>query len=140
MHDDENRSHDDGADVSHEAPVDSSTTLEDAGAINMHDDVTEVETQPTHLEPPDEHRATRTRSQPTRFQDFEVDLTPSINHPPPPSDRFASTVHPLTHYVSYQKISPSHKAFLAAIVLHNEPKVLNRLLDNPNGGLQCIVK
>ncbi|CAH1415844.1 unnamed protein product [Lactuca virosa] len=66
MHDDENGSHGDGADVIHEAPVDSSAPLEDADVINIHDDVTEVETQPIHLELSDEHRATRTRSQPIR--------------------------------------------------------------------------
>ena len=48
----------------------------------------------------------RNRQPPTRFQDF-VTYNPK---------------HPISNYVSYQKLTPSHAAFLSTISSHSEPQ------------------
>ncbi|KAD5317239.1 hypothetical protein E3N88_17185 [Mikania micrantha] len=68
------------------------------------------------------HRPTRTRSQPQHLKDYAVRLPPSIDHANPAPDQATSTVHPLSHYVSYDHFSANHKAFISAIDSHNELK------------------
>ncbi|GJZ70383.1 hypothetical protein Tco_0633933 [Tanacetum coccineum] len=59
--------------------------------------------------------------------DGEVEeLPPSIDHAKPASSEASSTVHHLSNFVSYEKFSGSHKAFLAAITFGNEPKNFNQ--------------
>ncbi|GJV97878.1 hypothetical protein Tco_1549455 [Tanacetum coccineum] len=72
-------------------------------------------------------RVKRNRSQPTHLSDYHVKLPPSVDHAKPASSEASSTVHPLSNFVSYEKFSGSHKAFLAAITSGNEPKNFNQV-------------
>ncbi|GKD04000.1 retrovirus-related pol polyprotein from transposon TNT 1-94 [Tanacetum coccineum] len=70
-----------------------------------------------------ETRPTRTRTQPSRFKDFVVQVPPSVKHPVSTSNQVTSTVrYPISNLVSYDKFSTNHKAFLAAITNNDEPK------------------
>ncbi|GJZ90439.1 putative RNA-directed DNA polymerase [Tanacetum coccineum] len=70
-----------------------------------------------------ETRPTRTRTQPSRFKDFVVQVPPSVKHPTSTSNQVTSTVrYPISNFVSYDKFSTNHKAFLAAITNNDEPK------------------
>ncbi|KAJ0550054.1 putative RNA-directed DNA polymerase [Helianthus annuus] len=68
-----------------------------------------------------EPREKRTRSRPARLNDYVVDIPPSLNGSQPDSSQAHSTVHPLSQFVTYDKFSPSHKAFLTAIDSIDEP-------------------
>ncbi|KAM0060751.1 putative RNA-directed DNA polymerase [Helianthus debilis subsp. tardiflorus] len=67
-------------------------------------------------------REKRSRTRPAHLNDYEVKLPPSIDHAHPASDQESSTVCPIANFVSYEKFSKSHKAFLAAITSNDEPK------------------
>ncbi|GJR58570.1 putative RNA-directed DNA polymerase [Tanacetum coccineum] len=70
-----------------------------------------------------ETRPTRTRTHPSRLKDFVVQVPPSVKHHTSTSNQFTSTVrYPISNFVSYDKFSTNHKAFLAAITNNNEPK------------------
>ncbi|GJY68416.1 hypothetical protein Tco_0471398 [Tanacetum coccineum] len=70
-----------------------------------------------------ETRPTRTRTQPSRFKDFVVQVPPSVKHPTSTSNQVTSMVrYPILNFVSYDKFSANHKAFLAAITNNDEPK------------------
>lgn len=75
---------------------------------------------------PDVTRSTRTKSQPQKFKDFVVKLPHSINHQQPDSNREASTVHPISNFVSYESFSENHTAYLTAITLNDEPRSFNQ--------------
>ncbi|KAJ0808457.1 putative RNA-directed DNA polymerase [Helianthus annuus] len=66
-------------------------------------------------------REKRTRTRPAHLKDYDVRLPPSIDHTPPASDQESSTVCPIANFVSYEKFSKAHKAFLTAITKNNEP-------------------
>lgn len=66
------------------------------------------------------------KSQPHKFKDFVVKLPHSINHQQPDSNREASTVHPISNFVSYESFSENHKAYLTAITLNDEPRSFNQ--------------
>lgn len=68
----------------------------------------------------------RSRTQPRHLKDFVVQLPPSVDHAQTPPSQDSSTVHPLSNYVSYEKFSKSHKAFLAAIDSNDEPKFFHQ--------------
>lgn len=53
---------------------------------------------------------------------YETDLPPSLDHSQPTSCLGISTVHPISHFVSYRKYSAAHKSYLAAITSNDEPK------------------
>ena len=80
------------------------------------------ETQNENGENVAQGRERRARTRPARLKDYDVKLPPSIDHPPPASDQEPSTVCPIANFVSYEKFSKSHKAFLAAITENDEPK------------------
>lgn len=61
----------------------------------------------------------------TRYNDYEVEFPPSIDHFQLVIDRVASTVHPLTDYISYDNFFVAQKSFLAPIATHDEPKSFN---------------
>lgn len=60
-------------------------------------------------------RPKRTRTQPVRLGDYDINLPPSVDHAKPAPTQGSSTVHPISNFVSYNKFSKTHKAFLAAI-------------------------
>nr|GFA09694.1 retrovirus-related Pol polyprotein from transposon TNT 1-94 [Tanacetum cinerariifolium] len=72
------------------------------------------------------------RMQPKHSSDYEVKLPPSIDHTQPASNQESSTVHPLSHYVSYEHFSNTHKAFLSSINNHDEPKSFSQAAQNKN--------
>ncbi|KAJ9538497.1 LOW QUALITY PROTEIN: hypothetical protein OSB04_031230 [Centaurea solstitialis] len=57
----------------------------------------------------------RQKTQPSHLSDYQVKFPPSIDHMQPAPSQESSTVHPLSHYVSYEHFSNTHKAFLSAI-------------------------
>ncbi|KAJ0810676.1 putative RNA-directed DNA polymerase [Helianthus annuus] len=67
-------------------------------------------------------REKRTRTRPAHLKDYDVKLPTSLDHAPPASDQGSSTVCPIANFVSYDKFSKPHKAFLAAITENDEPK------------------
>ena len=78
------------------------------------------------------NREQRNKTKPQRFKDYVVKLPPSIDHAQASSDQQSSTVCPLANFVSYEKFSDSHKAFLAAITSNDEPNSFNQAVQNPN--------
>ncbi|GJW42524.1 putative RNA-directed DNA polymerase [Tanacetum coccineum] len=70
-----------------------------------------------------ETRPTRTRTQPSRFKNFIVKVPPSVKHQASTSNQVTSTVcYLILNFVSYDKFSTNHKAFLAVITNNDEPK------------------
>nr|GEW00217.1 retrovirus-related Pol polyprotein from transposon TNT 1-94 [Tanacetum cinerariifolium] len=68
-------------------------------------------------------RPTRIRTQPSRFKDFVVQGPPWVKHPASTSNHVTSMVrYPISNFVSYDKFSSNHKAFLVAITNNDEPK------------------
>lgn len=80
----------------------------------------------------DDTREKRTRIVLKRFNDFVVKLPPSIDHARPASHQASSTVHSLTNYISYDKFSDSHKAFLSAISSNEEPRSFKQARQDQN--------
>ncbi|KAL0399838.1 UNVERIFIED_CONTAM: Copia protein [Sesamum radiatum] len=76
------------------------------------DDLTQIEAR----------HSQRVRRQPKHFEEYEIDLPPSIAQSQSAPHSGNSVVYPLSHYVSYDKFSHSQKAFLAAITSYDEPK------------------
>lgn len=77
-------------------------------------------------------RQKRQKAQPKHLSDYQVKLPPSINHMQPTSNQESSTVHPLSHYVSFEHFSNTHKAFLSAINTHDEPKSFHQAAQDEN--------
>ncbi|KAM0043325.1 putative RNA-directed DNA polymerase [Helianthus debilis subsp. tardiflorus] len=75
-------------------------------------------------------RQKRSKVRPKHLDDYEVKLPPSIDHEHSASTQESSTVHPLAHFISYDKFTNAHKAFLAAITLNNEPKHYNQAVQD----------
>ncbi|GKB45251.1 putative RNA-directed DNA polymerase [Tanacetum coccineum] len=70
-----------------------------------------------------ETRPTPTRTQPSRFKDFVIQVPPSVKHPTSTSNQVTSIVrYPISNFVSYNKFSTNHKAFLVAITNNDETK------------------
>lgn len=67
-------------------------------------------------------RKERIKTQPKRLGDYVTDLPPSIDHSRPTATSGSSTVHSISHFVSYANFSASLKAFLSAITARDEPK------------------
>ncbi|KAD4177991.1 hypothetical protein E3N88_26582 [Mikania micrantha] len=80
-----------------------------------------------NVEPPKERR---NKSLPKHLADYEVKLPPSIDHGQSTSNQESSTVHPLAHFISYDKFTSNHKAFLAAITSNYEPKFFHQAVQN----------
>ncbi|KAJ0568794.1 putative RNA-directed DNA polymerase [Helianthus annuus] len=116
---------------SHEnVPVESNRQPDDLGPI--HEEGVErsnVQAQET-MQPPPRERRSRTR--PARLNDYVVHLPPSIDQSQPDSDQGSSTVHPIANFISYDKFTNSHKAFLSAISSNDEPKSFKQAVQNPN--------
>ncbi|KAJ9544451.1 hypothetical protein OSB04_024158 [Centaurea solstitialis] len=115
------------------------TDFVDFGGDMQVEDDTDVEQPHNESRAP---RSTRVKLPSSRLQDYEVTLPPSVDHAKPVPDRTSSTVHPLSDYVSYNKFSASHKAFLAAITSVNEPKSFEEAMQDENwrDAMQCEIK
>lgn len=124
---------DNGPTVSDEAQVQQSNqTVDDqveANTESNHYNENQIEDETIHIEP-QPIRQQRVKTQPKRLGDFVVDLPPSIDHTLSTSGQESSTVHPSSNYVSYEKFSSPHKAFLAAIDSHDKPKTFKQALQD----------
>ncbi|KAM0002197.1 putative RNA-directed DNA polymerase [Helianthus debilis subsp. tardiflorus] len=92
-----------------------------------------VPEQAHSLDPHSAARPKRTRTQPSYLKQYDVKLPPSLDveHSHPGSEKNPSTVHSLSHFVSYDNFSNSHKAFLSAITSNNEPKFFGQAIRDP---------
>ncbi|GJZ54650.1 retrovirus-related pol polyprotein from transposon TNT 1-94, partial [Tanacetum coccineum] len=65
---------------------------------------------------------TRPKTQPSRFKDLVIQVPLLLKHPTSTYNQVTSTVHYLiSNFVSYDKFSTNHKAFLAAITNNEDP-------------------
>ncbi|CAH9129165.1 unnamed protein product [Cuscuta epithymum] len=76
-------------------------------------------------------RGDRIRKYPKHLEDYEIDLPPSLDHSRNTAHSANSTVYPISHFIRYDKFSPSHKAFLAAITSRDEPKYFSHAVQDP---------
>nr|GEW59919.1 putative reverse transcriptase, RNA-dependent DNA polymerase, Gag-polypeptide of LTR copia-type [Tanacetum cinerariifolium] len=95
----------------------SSTTIEDIGPVlglKIEEDhaISHEESEP---------KSKRVRTQPAHLSEYVVNLPPSVTNSQPGSNQANSTVHPISPFVSYDKFSHSHKAFLTTINFNHEP-------------------
>lgn len=118
-------------------------------------DANELNTTEVHMETQDDHevgqgttdstenndpqqqnngprRSERAKKQPKHLESYETDLPESIDHSQSTPNSETSKVYPLSHYVSYNKFSPSHKAFLSAITSRDEPKFFHQAVKDEN--------
>jgi len=98
---------------------------------NLHDNV-QNESSTEQSDEVRNIRERRTRTQPKRLDDYVVNLPPSVDNSQPTANQATSTVHPLAHYISFDKFSESHKVFLAAINSHDEPKTFYQASQDDN--------
>lgn len=91
-----------------------------------------VQTEDTSVVNDESIREKRIRKQPARFNDYVVKLPPLIGQTSPAANQESSTVHSIANFVSYEKFSDSHKAFLAAISLNDEPKTFKQAVQDKN--------
>ncbi|KAD7479992.1 hypothetical protein E3N88_03128 [Mikania micrantha] len=75
-------------------------------------------------------RESRNKSQPKHLMDFIVQLPRSVDHARPTTNNESSTVHPLANFISYEKFSNSHKAYMMAIDSNHEPKYFAQAVKN----------
>ncbi|KAJ0886228.1 hypothetical protein HanRHA438_Chr09g0376951 [Helianthus annuus] len=127
-----NETNDDGPIVSDEAQIpQSNQTVDDQVEDNDQSNEDQMEDETSHIgaQP---IRQQRVRTQPKRLGDFIVDLPPSIDHTLPASNQETSTntVHRIAHFISYEKFTNDHKAFLTAISSNDEPKYFNQAAHN----------
>ncbi|XP_076952355.1 uncharacterized protein LOC143626062 [Bidens hawaiensis] len=97
------------------------------GSAKVAEPTTQVETEHEELT-----REKRIRTRPARLNDYVVNLPPSIDQASPESSQKPSTVYPISNFISYDKFSDSHKAFLTTITLNDEPKTFKQAVQNEN--------
>nr|GEV27844.1 retrovirus-related Pol polyprotein from transposon TNT 1-94 [Tanacetum cinerariifolium] len=113
----------------------SSTTTEDIGSeeqnVAQHKNNLFVNNSPvfgpeikennaiSHKEP--EPRSKRVRTQPAHLSEYVMNIPLSVTNSQLGSNQANSTIHPISHFVSYDKFSHSHKAFLTTISSNHEP-------------------
>ncbi|CAH9096007.1 unnamed protein product, partial [Cuscuta epithymum] len=68
----------------------------------------------------DIRRGNRARQLPKHLTDYDVDLPPSLDHSRLTANR--AVMYPMSNFITYERFSNKHKAFLAAITSHDEPK------------------
>uniref|UniRef100_A0A2N9FIZ1 Uncharacterized protein n=1 Tax=Fagus sylvatica TaxID=28930 RepID=A0A2N9FIZ1_FAGSY len=76
--------------------------------------------------PPPPPRPQRNCQLPRHLHDFVLDPTHTASQ-----SATSGIAHPISHYVSYDKFSPSHTTFLAAITSNNEPTSFSQAVKNP---------
>ncbi|CAH9129521.1 unnamed protein product [Cuscuta epithymum] len=76
-------------------------------------------------------RSDRNRKLPKHLDNFETDLPPSLDHSRSTANSVNSKVYPISKYISYEKFSCTHKAYLAAITSRDEPKYFSQAVRDP---------
>ncbi|KAK1406643.1 hypothetical protein QVD17_42133 [Tagetes erecta] len=93
---------------------------------NLKDNEPILETTQHEPESSELPRQKRNKVRPKHFDDYEVKLPPSIDHEQSTFNQQSSTVHPLAQFISYDKFTNKHKAFLASITTNKVPKHFNQ--------------
>ncbi|XP_076910204.1 uncharacterized protein LOC143567765 [Bidens hawaiensis] len=101
--------------------------IENIGQVNVTKPMNQTETE---QEEPTREKRTRTR--PARLKDYVVNLPPSIDQASPDSSEQSSTIYPIANFISYDKFSDLHKAFLTAISINDEPKTFKQAAQDEN--------
>ncbi|CAH9138265.1 unnamed protein product [Cuscuta epithymum] len=76
----------------------------------------------------DIRRGNRLRLLPKHFTEYDVDLPPSLVHSQPTTNQADSIMYPISNFITYERFSNKHKAFLAAITSHDEPKQFSQAI------------
>ncbi|CAH9112219.1 unnamed protein product [Cuscuta epithymum] len=76
-------------------------------------------------------RHDRNRKIPKHLDNYEVQLPPSLDHSRPITNSVNSKPYPISDFISYEKFSSTHKAFLAAITSRDEPKYFSQAVQDP---------
>ncbi|XP_070681430.1 uncharacterized protein [Malus domestica] len=82
----------------------------------------------THPPPPPRHSG-RVSKPSVRLQGYHLY---HVQHPSASSSSMSGTRYPLSHYVSYAHISPSHRSFACAITITVEPISFEQTHSDPN--------
>ena len=82
-------------------------------------------------------QSARTKVRPKHLNEFITDLPPSLEHPQTitnssSSTTSQSTVYPLSHFISYDNFTKTHRAFLAAITSTDDPKSFSKATKSQN--------
>lgn len=77
-------------------------------------------------------QSTRVKTKPKHFNEFVIDLPPSLEHSIVVPILDSAMVHPIHQYVSYNNFSESHHAFLATITSCDESKKFSQATTNRN--------
>nr|KAJ0217134.1 hypothetical protein LSAT_V11C300103400 [Lactuca sativa] len=104
------------------------TTIDPNICEDPADHVTENTTD--QMKPIVEQRDKRSRSRPKYLDDLIVDLPYSVAHASPTGNQQPSTVHPMINFLSYDRFSDSHKAFLTSVSLNYEQKHFNQAVQD----------
>lgn len=113
-------------------PLNGPSMQEDDDSIgNNNEIVTWSHDNPHQSENQVQRQSEHARSQPKHLKEYEVDLPRSVDHSRPMPDSESSTVHPLSHFVSYKRFSHHHKCYLAAITSSDEPKNFWQAIKDP---------
>ena len=87
----------------------------------------------SNLIPPDTsvplRRSTCTKQPPACYNDYEMSL--GANHLTSSSSPNTGTRYPLHRYLSFSRLSPTQRAFLALITAQTEPKIYDEVVGNP---------
>jgi len=77
-------------------------------------------------------RPQRERRPPARLQDFVCNAI-RVHDPcsSPLHETSSSTSHPLSNFIDYNRFSSSHRAFLASVTSHFEPKYYSQAVKDP---------
>ncbi|XP_076888127.1 uncharacterized protein LOC143538448 [Bidens hawaiensis] len=111
-----------------ETQVDKGTPPLENPEIEINQQEGEQGAPPNQTFPTDTRRGTREKQRPKHLSGYHVDIPSSINHSRPIPTSETSMVHPFANDISYDKFSTNHKAYLAAITSHDEPKHFSRVV------------
>lgn len=95
---------------------------------SINNELNQLEAEPSQQPDNVLRRSERTKKQPKHLDSYVTELPTSIDHSLTTSNHGTSEVYPLSHYVSYDKFSNVHKAFLAAITSLDEPKYFHQAI------------
>ncbi|CAH9129500.1 unnamed protein product, partial [Cuscuta epithymum] len=75
-------------------------------------------------------RGTRARRLPKHLTEYDTDLPPSLDYSQI-TNQGTSAIYPISNFITYEKFSDKHKAFLAAITSRDEPKRFSQAILDP---------
>lgn len=82
--------------------------------------------------PPPLRRSTRPTRTSSLLQDFHIEATlPSRTVSSSSPTEVSGTAHSIFHVLSYDRLSPAHRAFIAALTMHREPTSFSQAVLDP---------